>query len=124
MQTDASFEGNPESKSSKMVEFGTFVSLIALLEYVIEKLPSKLLVKLFPIFSGFKCATCQVITSKVVSFHQWPDVFHRWPEVFHRCPEVGLPMAMDGILSNFSHRWPRVDHTCHWWVRWKYHGHR
>ena len=74
IQPAALFETNPASISSKMVEFGTFDCVIALPEYVIAKFPAEL----HENFSAHKCAAYQVITWKIVNFHQWPDVFHRW----------------------------------------------
>ena len=89
IQPVASFETNPASISSKMVEFDTFDCLIAFPQYVIAKFPAKLHVVFFHFFGIWICHT--------PSYH------------FENCQFP--PMAIDGILKNFSHRWPRIDHT-------------
>ena len=83
LRSVASFETDLTSKSSILVEFGTFDCGIVFLEYVIAKFSAKSDV-FFRYFLEVESATCQVATSKVVNFHQWPEIFHRRPEVFYR----------------------------------------
>ena len=83
-----------------MVEFDTFDCVIAFPEYVIAKFPAKLHIIFFHSFRHLNGPLTK-LSLRRLSISTGGQGFSTG----------GPPMAIDGILNNFSHRWPRINHT-------------